>query len=340
MEQNIDYRTLELSDLEKLADAGDARAALKAGFTRYDKCRTYYQKYHDKPEEAEQYAVATDEFRAAEARLLFAYEHAENLLAKSRAADVLEDLYSLEIPVSPLFSEETARTWRQRGVEARMRDSFEKALALVYERTATLRSYVYEYAEQKSADDFHKIGESLLSLCDDVVTPNKWKSHGYGTPGDAETVLDQFEDAFNAMLKKFISDAVTGDSRLHDALMLLTPDERRHIEARLVDAEQDDVRDSLRENYFSFESIPRLRPRDIQKMLREVDNIELATALKKASGFVHTACTQNMSRRAAAMLEEEVEFAEPTDAEIYAAQERICAVVRRLAEDGEIALSL
>ena len=96
----------------------------------------------------------------------------------------------------------------------------------------------------------------------------------------------------------------------------------------------------LNKRIFMFEDIVLLDDRSIQKVLREVDQDELAKALKGADSEVCDKIYKNMSKRAAAMLEEEMEFLGPLSIkDVYEARERIVSVIRRLEESGDIVIA-
>ena len=78
----------------------------------------------------------------------------------------------------------------------------------------------------------------------------------------------------------------------------------------------------------------------IQRVVREVDSKDLAMALKTASEEVSARIFKNMSKRAAEMLREDLEFMGPVRLrEVEESQQRIVAIIRRLDESGEIIIS-
>jgi flagellar motor switch protein FliG len=75
-------------------------------------------------------------------------------------------------------------------------------------------------------------------------------------------------------------------------------------------------------------------------MLREVENDELAIALKTASETMQEKIFKNMSTRAAEMIKENMEFMGPVRlSDVEQAQQRIVDIVRRLEETGEVIIS-
>mgnify|MGYP002625504402 CR=1 FL=1 len=88
---------------------------------------------------------------------------------------------------------------------------------------------------------------------------------------------------------------------------------------------------------FSFTDIVELDDRSIQKVLREVDQQDLAMALKNVEAEVQDKIFRNMSKRAANMLKEDIEFMGPVRlVDVYDAQIKIMKIVRQLEENGEI----
>jgi flagellar motor switch protein FliG len=88
---------------------------------------------------------------------------------------------------------------------------------------------------------------------------------------------------------------------------------------------------------FTFEDLLLIDARGMQRVLGSVDSKELALAMKAASDEVRQHIRSNMSERAGAALDEEIEFLGPVRVrDVEAAQTRIIEVVRSLEEKGEI----
>jgi len=106
-----------------------------------------------------------------------------------------------------------------------------------------------------------------------------------------------------------------------------------------LEEEDPDLVEQIRKLMFVFEDVLSVDDRGIQQVLKEVDNEELAIALKAASEELKTKIFGNMSDRAAEMVRDEMEFMGPVRvADVEAAQQRIVDVVRRLEESGEIVI--
>lgn len=91
---------------------------------------------------------------------------------------------------------------------------------------------------------------------------------------------------------------------------------------------------------FVFEDLRGLDDRALQRLLRDVDTKNLALALKGASGELRTRITGQMSSRAAAALQEEMEMLGPTRMkDVEAAQAMVVQQARALEEAGELVLN-
>ena len=90
---------------------------------------------------------------------------------------------------------------------------------------------------------------------------------------------------------------------------------------------------------FVFDSLLNIDDRGIQALLREISNDVLVVALKGADESVRRKLLGNMSKRAAALLEEDMEVRGPMKlSEVEQAQKEILEVARRLADSGDINL--
>lgn len=89
---------------------------------------------------------------------------------------------------------------------------------------------------------------------------------------------------------------------------------------------------------FVFEDLVKLPDSFIQRMLKEVDSNDLTLAMRGADQESNARIYKNMSKRAAEMIKEEIEFIGPVRLkEVEKAQRKIAAIIRRLDDSGEIA---
>ena len=113
----------------------------------------------------------------------------------------------------------------------------------------------------------------------------------------------------------------------------------KHIMESL-EIEEPELADEIRKKMFVFEDILLLDDRAIQRVLRDVDNNDLAVALKSANDEVQNVIFKNLSKRLAAMIKEDMEFMGPVRMkDVEEAQQKIVGVIRRLEDAGEIVIS-
>ncbi len=113
----------------------------------------------------------------------------------------------------------------------------------------------------------------------------------------------------------------------------------KHIMESL-EVEEPELADEIRKKMFVFEDILLLDDRAIQRVLRDVENSDLAIALKGSNEEVKGAILKNLSKRLAAMIEEDMEFMGPVRMkDVEEAQQKIVAVIRKLEDSAEIVIS-
>ena len=75
-------------------------------------------------------------------------------------------------------------------------------------------------------------------------------------------------------------------------------------------------------------------------MLRDVENNDLAVALKNANEEVQGKILNNVSKRIAVMIKEDMEFMGPVRMkDVEEAQQKIVNIIRKLEDSGEIVIS-
>ena len=90
---------------------------------------------------------------------------------------------------------------------------------------------------------------------------------------------------------------------------------------------------------FVFDDLMTVDDRDIQTILREISSESLVLSLKAADELLKDKITKNMSKRAALMLNEDIEARGPVRLSVVTdAQKDIITVIRRLALAGDISI--
>jgi len=114
--------------------------------------------------------------------------------------------------------------------------------------------------------------------------------------------------------------------------------EKQIIEA--LEDEDPELAEEIKKRMFVFEDIVMLDDRSIQKVMREVDSQELAKALKSVDTEVQDKIFRNMSKRAAGMLKEDMEYMGPVRLkDVEEAQQKIVSIIRHLEDTGEIVIA-
>jgi flagellar motor switch protein FliG len=107
-----------------------------------------------------------------------------------------------------------------------------------------------------------------------------------------------------------------------------------------LEIEDTDLAEEIRKRMFVFEDILTLDNRSIQRFLRDVENNQLAIALKGATEEVQKVIYSNMSKRLAEMIREDIEYMGPVRLkDVEEAQQKIVNIIRKLEDAGEIVIS-
>ena len=149
----------------------------------------------------------------------------------------------------------------------------------------------------------------------------------------------------NDVLTKLLTGNATGKKRIkggvHTAAEILnfigSTQEGALLE--MVRGYDADLAQKIIDKMFVFENLLEVDDRGIQLILREIQSESLIVALKGASEELREKILKNMSQRAGEMLREDLEAKGPVKlSEVEAEQKEILKVVRRLSDEGQIAL--
>ncbi len=107
-----------------------------------------------------------------------------------------------------------------------------------------------------------------------------------------------------------------------------------------LEEEDPELAEEIKKRMFVFEDIVLLDDRSIQKVLREVDTQELAKALKGVDAEVQEKIFRNMSKRAASLLREDMDFMGPIRLrDVEESQQKIVNIIRKLEDAGDIVVA-
>jgi flagellar motor switch protein FliG len=113
----------------------------------------------------------------------------------------------------------------------------------------------------------------------------------------------------------------------------------RHLLESLEESDAE-LAEEIRKRMFVFEDIVKLSNQAVQRVLKEIDNRDLAVALKGSSEDVSKVIFGNISNRLQEMIKEDMEFMGPIRVrDVEEAQQKIVNVIRQLDDAGEIIIA-
>ena len=155
-------------------------------------------------------------------------------------------------------------------------------------------------------------------------------------------VIKEVEKVLESKLSSLVNQDYTiigGVDAVVEILNTVDRGTEKHI-METLEIEEPELADEIRKKMFVFEDILLLDDRAIQRVLRDVDNGDLATALKGSNEEVQNAIFNNLSKRLAAMIKEDMEFMGPVRMkDVEEAQLKIVNVIRKLEDSAEIVIS-
>jgi len=128
-----------------------------------------------------------------------------------------------------------------------------------------------------------------------------------------------------------------GDAAKVAKLLTMTSGGRDEELLAEIELKSSELADKIKALMFTFEDLLLVEGKCVQRILREVDNKDLSLALKAASDDLRAHIRANMSERAGAALEEEMELLGAVRVkDVEAAQQNIMGAVRELEESGDV----
>lgn len=153
-------------------------------------------------------------------------------------------------------------------------------------------------------------------------------------------VIKEVEKALEKKLSALMTEEYTDVGGVDSVVEILNSVDRsteKHI-METLEIEDADLSEEIKRKMFVFEDILMLDNRSIQTVLRQdIDNKELAIALKGSSEEVQNIVFSNLSKRLGAMIKEDMEYMGPVrKSDVEEAQQKIVNIIRRLQDTGEI----
>lgn len=155
-------------------------------------------------------------------------------------------------------------------------------------------------------------------------------------------VIKEVEKVLESKLSSLVNQDYTiigGVDAVVEILNTVDRGTEKHI-METLEIEEPELADEIRKKMLVFEDILLLDDRAIQRVLRDVDNSDLAIALKGSNEEVQNAIFNNLSKRLAVMIKEDMEFMGPVRMkDVEEAQQKIVNIIRKLEDAAEIVIS-
>jgi flagellar motor switch protein FliG len=155
-------------------------------------------------------------------------------------------------------------------------------------------------------------------------------------------VIKEVERVLEKKLSSLVTEDFTAAGGVQSIVDILNSVDRgteKYI-METLEIEDTDLAEEIKKRMFVFEDVLTLDNRSIQRFLREVDNSQLAIALKGSTEDVQKLIFGNMSKRLSEMIKEDIDFMGPVRLkDVEEAQQKIVNVIRKLEDAGEIVIS-
>ncbi len=265
------------------------------------------------------YEICLAQQYIAEGGITYAKSLLEKALGEDKAKDVIGKL-TASLQVRPFeFIRKTDATQLLNFIQ----DEHPQTIALIlsYLPSSQASAIISSLSPDKQADVAKRIAQM------DRTSPD---------------VIKEVEKVLERKLASLVNQDYTivgGVDSIVDILNTVDRSTEKHI-METLEIEEPELADEIRRKMFVFEDILSLDDKSIQRVLREVDNNELAIALKGANEEVQNVIFNNLSKRLAAMIKEDMEFMGPVRLkDVEEAQQKIVNIIRKLEDSAEIIIS-
>ncbi len=237
----------------------------------------------------------------------------------------------------------------------------EKAMDVISKLTASLQVKPFEFIRKTDAQqllnfiqDEHPQTIALIlsylpasqsALIISALTPDKQADVAKRIAVMDRTspeVIKEVERVLESKLASLVNQDYTiigGVDSVVDILNAVDRGTEKHI-LESLEIEEPELADEIRKKMLVFEDILLLDDRAIQRVLRDVPTDDLALALKSTNEQVQNAIFNNMSKRLAVMIKEDMEFMGPVRMkDVEEAQQKVVNIIRKLEDSGEIIIS-
>lgn len=265
------------------------------------------------------YEICLAQQYIAEGGIAYAKELLEKALGPDKARDVIGKL-TASLQVRPF---EFVRKTDASQLLNFIQDEHPQTIALIlsYLSPGQASTIISSLAPDKQADVAKRIAQM------DRTSPD---------------VIKEVEKVLERKLASLVNQDYTivgGVDSIVEILNTVDRGTEKHI-METLEIEEPELADEIRRKMFVFEDILSLDDKSIQRVLREVDNNELAVALKGSNEEVQNVIFNNLSKRLAAMIKEDIEYMGPVRLkDVEEAQQKIVNIIRKLEDSSEIIIS-
>lgn len=265
------------------------------------------------------YEICLAQQYIAEGGIAYAKELLEKALGAEKARDVIGKL-TASLQVRPF---EFVRKTDASQLLNFIQDEHPQTIALILSYLSPQQSsaIISSLAPDKQADVAKRIAQM------DRTSPD---------------VIKEVEKVLERKLASLVNQDYTivgGVDSIVEILNNIDRGTEKHI-METLEIEEPELADEIRRKMFVFEDILSLDDKSIQRVLREVDNNELAVALKGSNEEVQTVIFNNLSKRLASMIREDMEYMGPVRLkDVEEAQQKIVNIIRKLEDSSEIIIS-
>ena len=265
------------------------------------------------------YGVCLAQQYIAEGGINYAKELLEKALGEDKAIDVISRLTS-SLQVRPF---EFIRRTEPQQLLTFIQDEHPQTIALILSYIPTQQAALILSA--LPPDRQSDVAKRIATM--ERTSPDTIK--------DVENIL---ETKLSSLVNQDYT-IVGGVDSVVDILNTVDRATEKHI-VETLEVEDPELADEIRKKMFVFEDILLLDDRSIQRVLREVENNDLAMACKTANEQVQDAIFRNLSSRLSTMIKEDMEFMGPVRMkDVEEAQQKIVNTIRRLEDAGDIVIS-
>ena len=237
----------------------------------------------------------------------------------------------------------------------------EKAMEVIGRLTASLQVKPFEFVRKADASQLLNFIQDehpqTIALVLSYLSPQQAAQIVSALPPDRQAdvakriatmdrtspdVIKEVERVLETKLSSLVNqeyNIIGGVDAVVEILNTVDRGTEKHI-METLEIEEPELADEIRKKMFVFEDILLLDDRSVQRVLRDVENSDLAIALKGANEQVQNAIFNNLSKRLAAMIKEDMEFMGPVRMkDVEEAQQKIVNIIRKLEDSAEIVIS-